>query len=62
MDSVVDTWLCSYALVMVIFSYIVYSLISIDFELQTIDNDDVLIIFSDDLSEIVIIVDIEESY
>ena len=61
MDSVVDTWLCSYALVMVIFSYIVYSLISIDFELQTID-DDVLIIFYDDLSEIVIIVDIEESY
>ena len=61
MDSVVDTWLCSYALVMVIFSYIVYSLISIEFELQTID-DDVLIIFYDDLSEIVIIVDIEESY
>ena len=62
MDSVVDTWWCSYALVIVIFSYIIYSLISIEFELQTIDNDDVLIIFSDDLSEIVIIVDIEESY
>ena len=57
MDSFVDTWVCSYALVLVIFSYIVYSIISIEFDLEIIDNNhsDILVILSDDLNEIIII-------
>ena len=64
MDSLADTWLCSYALVLVILAYIVYNLVSIEFELETFDNvnhGDILVIFSDDFSEIIII-DIEETY
>ena len=64
MDSLADTWLCSYALVLVILIYIVYNLVSIEFELETFDNvnhGDILVIFSDDFSEIIII-DIEETY
>ena len=57
MDSFVDTWVCSYALVLVIFSYIVYSIISIEFDLEIVDNNhsDILVILSDDLNEIIII-------
>ena len=57
MDGFVDTWVCSYALVLVIFSYIVYSIISIEFDLEIIDNNhsDILVILSDDLNEIIII-------
>ena len=57
MDGFVDTGVCSYALVLVIFAYIVYSIISIEFDLEIIDNNhsDILVIFSDDLNEIIII-------
>ena len=57
MDGFVDTWVCSYALVLVIFSYIVYSIISIEFDLEIIDNNhsDMLVILFDDLNEIIII-------
>ena len=56
-DGFVDTWVCSYALVLVIFAYIVYSIISIEFDLEIIDNNhsDMLVILFDDLNEIIII-------
>ena len=61
MDGFVDTGVCAYALVLVIFAYIVYSIISIDLELDIIDNNhgDMLVIVFDDLDE-VIIIDIED--
>ena len=57
MDGFVDTGVCSYALVLVIFAYIVYSIISIEFDLEIIDNNhsDMLVILFDDLNEIIII-------
>ena len=61
MDGFVDTGVCSYALVLVIFTYIVYSIISIELDFDIIDNNhgDMLVIVFDDLDE-VIIIDIED--
>ena len=61
MDGFVDTGLCSYALVLVIFTYIVYSIISIELDFDIIDNnhgDLVLIVFHE--LEQVIVVNIED--
>ena len=61
MDGFVDTGLCSYALVLVIFTYIVYSIISIELDFDIVNNNhgDMLLIVFDDLDE-VIIIDIED--
>ena len=61
MDGFVDTGVCSYALVLVIFTYIVYSIISIELDFDIINNNhsDMLVIVFDNLDE-VIIIDIED--
>ena len=61
MDGFVDTGLCSYALVLVIFTYIVYSIISIEIDFDIVNNNhgDMLLIVFDDLDQ-VIVIDIED--
>ena len=61
MDSFVDTGLCSYALVLVIFTYIVYSIISIELDFDIVNNNhgDMLLIVFEDLDQ-VIVIDIED--
>ena len=61
MDGFVDTGVCSYALVLVIFTYIVYSIISIELDFDIVNNNhgDMLLIVFDNLDE-VIIIDIED--
>ena len=61
MDGFVDTGLCSYALVLVIFTYIVYSIISIELDFDIVNNNhgDMLLIVFDDLDQ-VIVIDIED--
>ena len=61
MDNFVDTGLCSYALVLVIFTYIVYNIISIEFDFDIIENNhgDMLLMVFHELDQ-VIIIDIED--
>ena len=61
MDGFVDTGVCSYALVLVIFTYIVYSIISIELDFDIVNNNhgDMLLIVFDDLDQ-VIVIDIED--
>ena len=61
MDNFVDTGLCYYALVLVIFTYIVYNIISIELDFYIIDNNhgDMLLIVFHELDQ-VIVIDIED--
>ena len=61
MDGFVDTGLCSYALVLVIFTYIVYSIISIELDFDIVNNNhgDMLLIVFRELDQ-VIVIDIED--